>query len=277
MYRISLATQSLWDRPLAEAVDVAARLGYDAVEIVCHDPFLPLAELRRLAGSIPQRLRDLRLDVASLTIITDFVTPDNVGESTRFLNAVVDLAQSYGTSLVKMSPGPPVYAKAKPQQWCSAIGHIGRCADYARESGVTLAIETHLGQLSNTADGTLRLIRGITRPNVGVVLDWCNIMVERDDPLRATRLLASHIRLIHAKDGHMTADKSRWDPIGEGSLDYPALFAVLVETDYDGYISVEALLKDSRYDFTNRPTDPERVVAADLAALRRLMGQEGKS
>lgn len=273
MNAISLATQSLWDRPLEEAIEAAGRVGYDGVEIVCHPPYLPLEELERLSDSIPGKLKALELEAASLTVITDFVTPETISNNTRFLNAIVDLAALYNTRLVKMSPGAPVAAKGTPEQWESAIRHIGECADYARDRGVAVAIETHLGQLSNTTEGTLRLVRGIDRPNVGVVLDWCNIMVEGGDPVEATRVLGEHILLVHAKDGHMTEEGPRWAPIGEGSLDYGALSAALRGTGYTGYISVESLLMDARYDFTGRPTDPEQIVAGELASLRRFVAE----
>lgn len=273
MHKISLATQSLWDRSFEEAAETAARVGYDALEIVCHDPFLPLPELWKRRKSAPRRLRDLGLEVASLTIITHFTNPDTISHNTGFLNAIVDLAEPYGTDLVKMSPGPPLSADASPEQWSLAVRRITDCADYAREKGVTLAIETHLNQLSDHGPSTLRLVREVDRPNVGVVLDWCNIMVMGGDPLAATELLGPYVRLVHAKDGHMTPETPRWDPIGEGDLDYPALLDALAATGYDGVISVECLLKDDRYDFTNQPTDPEEIVSRDLATLRRLAGQ----
>lgn len=273
MYEIALATQSLWDRTLEDAIEVAARVGYDSVEIVCHDPFLPLPELWKRRDSAPRKIRELDLDVVSLTIITDFTNPDTISRNMSFLNAIVNLAEPYGTNLVKMSPGPPVSAEATPEQWRSAVQRIGECADYARGKGVTLAVETHLNQLSDVEQGTLRLISEIGRPNVGVVLDWCNIMVMGGDPINATRLLAPYIRLVHAKDGHVAPGGPRWDPIGDGELDYPALLKALSETGYKGAISVESLLKDSRYDFANRPTDPEQIVAGELATLRRLISR----
>ena len=267
MHRISLATQSLWDRSLEEAIEVAARVGYDGVEIVCYPPHLPLDHLQRLSDSIPKKLDALQLEVASRTVITDFVTPETIPDNVRFLDSIVDLAAPYNTRLVKMSPGAPTADRGTPEQWESAITHIAECADHARDKRVALAIETHLGQLSNTLDGTLRLVRGIDRPNVGVVLDWCNIMVEGGDPLEATEALGEHILLVHAKDGHMVKEGPRWDPIGEGELDYPALLGALGRTGYEGFISVESLLVDPRYDFTGRPTDPERIVAGELAGL----------
>lgn len=271
MHKISLATQSLWDRPLAEAVDVAARVGYDGVEIVCHDPFLPLAELRKQSATLPRKLQDLSLEVASLTVITDFVTPETIEENRQFLQSIIDLAEPFNTALIKISPGSPLSSQATEQQWNLAINHIRVCADYADRKSVSLAIETHLNQLSDVTDGALRLIEGIRRPNVGVVIDWCNLYVDGDDPVEGTRRLGPHIRLVHAKDGHLTSESPRWDPIGEGELDYPVLLGALCDTGYRGYISVESLIQDERYNFTGRTTDPEEIVTRDLAALRRLI------
>ena len=273
MHAISLATQSLWDRSLEEAIETAARVGYDGVEIVCHPPYLPIEDLERLSGLISGKLDALQLEAVSLTVITDFVTPETIADNVRFLHAIVDLAAPFNTRLVKMSPGAPVADRGTPEQWESAITYISECADHARDRGVALAIETHLGQLSNTVEGTLRLVRGIDRPNVGVVLDWCNIMVEGGDPVEGTEALGEHILLVHAKDGHMTESGPRWDPIGEGELDYPALLGALGRTGYDGFISVESLVVDPRYDFTGRPTDPEQIVAGELASLRRLIAE----
>ena len=276
MHKISLATQSLWDRSLEEAVTLAARVGYDGVEIVCHDPILPLPELRRLRDSLPAKLRALHLEVPSLTIVTHFTSPNTISHNMSFLNAVVDLAEPYGTRLVKMSPGPPVSSEATPEQWRLAVQCIRESADHAQDRGVALALETHLGQLADVEQSTLRLLQDIDHPNVGVVLDWCNVMVMGGDPVNAIRLLAPHLRLIHAKDGHMTAGAPRWDPIGQGALDYPQLLATPAETGYSGFLSVEALVKDPRYDITNRPTDPQDNNTRDLPTLRRhLQEHEG--
>lgn len=268
MYKISLATQSLWDRSLLDAAETAARIGYDGIEIVCHDPFLTLPDLWALRASAPRRIRELGLAVASLTVITDFTNPKTVSCNAGFLSGIVDLAESYGTDLVKMSPGPPVSSKASSEEWLRAVKRIADCAEHAQSRGVSLAIETHLGQLSDTEESTFRLVQEIGRPNVGVVLDWCNVLVTGGDPLNAVRLLAPHLRLIHAKDCRRTPQTPRWVRIGRGELNYPALMAALRETRYRGMISVEALLSDTRYDFDGGSTDPEETVSADLAALR---------
>ena len=56
---------------------------------------------------------------------------------------------------------------------------------YAEKRRVKLAVETHLNMLTDTMAGTRRILDLCRSPSLGLTLDFCNIMVGRDDPEKA--------------------------------------------------------------------------------------------
>ena len=129
---------------------------------------------------------------------------------------------------------------------------------YAKEKGVTLAIETGPEKAK-----TLLAFLQDTKGGVGVNLDPANFtMVTGQDAVEAVYLLRDYIVHTHAKDGIMlnknqdptkvyhafavggvdalnACEGFKEVPLGEGEVDWIAYVRALKEIGYDGFLTIE--------------------------------------
>ena len=90
-------------------------------------------------------------------------------------------------------------------------------ADYAGEKGIKVSIEYKPCEprAFSMIDGiglTLQMIDEVDRPNIGVTLDFCHMLMKRENPAYSLRLAARKNKLygLHMNDGYgnWTTDRS---------------------------------------------------------------------
>lgn len=178
--------------------------------------------------------------------------PERIEKTKR----IIDLARRFDSNIVTTHIGviPEDITCEKYQVMLHALRE---CGAYAKEKGVTLAIETG-PETAPVLDGFVRA----AGDGVGVNLDPANfVMVTGQDPTEAVLLLREKIVHTHLKDGRMlkksnpleiynhfaeggiealnVADYFIETPIGEGDVDFTSYFAALREIGFDGYLTIE--------------------------------------
>ena len=194
-------------------------------------------------------------------------------------NRIVDLACDFETSVVTTHIGVIPSDKNDPT-YAVMLDALTKCGRYAKEHGVTLAIETG----PETADVLYGFVCD-TEGGVGVNLDPANfVMVTGQDPVAAVKLIGKHIVHTHVKDGVMlkktdpkiiydhfatggiealnVADFFKEVPVGTGDVDFPAYLAALKEIGYDGYLTIER----------ETGADPEADIILARDTVRKLIG-----
>ncbi len=258
--KIGVITDCL-QKNCGESIKLAATLGLDGVQIYATTgEFSPQTLTEENKNYYKQLLRDNNLVVSALCgdmggygfeIAED--NPSRVEKTKR----IIDLAVEFGTSIVTTHIGVIPANKNEPR-YAVMLAALTECGLYAKEKGVTLAIETG-PEKATTLLGFLNDTKG----GVGVNLDPANFaMVTGQDPVEAVRLLKNYIVHTHAKDGvklnddmtpteiyhafalggvdALNACKSFQEtPLGEGSVDWPAYVAALKEIGYDGFLTIE--------------------------------------
>lgn len=169
---------------------------------------------------------------------------------------IIDLAAKFGTKVVTTHIGV-IPEDTKSEKFGVMLAALRACGDYAREKGVTMAIETGPERASVLYEFVTRAGDG-----VGVNLDPANfVMVTGQDPAEAVRLLKDKIVHTHLKDGRMlkkTDPKVIYDhfadggiealnvadffietPIGEGDVDFEEYARALREIGFNGYLTIE--------------------------------------
>ena len=134
----------------------------------------------------------------------------------------------------------------------------------ARENGVILGLENHYKdgfwkypEFAQKKDVFLDLVNAIPdREHFGVQYDPSNAIVAGDDPIDLLRCVADRVVSMHASDRHLaggtTLDELRqsdgtlgYSPnlrhgvTGQGLNDYDAIFRILAEHGYRGWVSIE--------------------------------------
>ena len=234
----------LWtDDPTDEAwlplYERLAGMGFDGVELPIFDP-----DPERFA-TLGGRLADLGLERTAITVCDpehDPISPDDGirRAATERLCRVVDCCEAVGSKLL----GGPLYAAigqfsgAGPTEteWNHSVGVLRDVADHAGRAEIGLTFEFlnrfEIYLLNSTAD-TARYVRDLERPNVGVHYDTFHAHIEEKDSPGAIQEHAAAITHVHI------SENDRSTP-GRGQVDWDGSFNALIDTGYDGWLTIEA-------------------------------------
>jgi len=144
------------------------------------------------------------------------------------------------------------------------VDAIQQLLPVAREEGVVLGMENHYKdgfwtypEFAQKMERFLAIVEAISdREYFGVQYDPSNAIVAGDDPLALLRRVADRVVSMHASDRYLaegttleelrTADGTlgysanlRHGVTGRGLNDYDAIFRVLAESGYSGWVSIE--------------------------------------
>lgn len=141
---------------------------------------------------------------------------------------------------------------------------INQCIAVAREYDVILGLENHYKdgywrypEFAQRAEIFLQLLDAIPeRAHFGVQYDPSNALVAGDDPVALLRQVADRVVAVHASDRFLVEgatledvllpdgligypDKLQHGVTGQGSNDYDAIFTILRDAGFDGWVSIE--------------------------------------
>ena len=120
--------------------------------------------------------------------------------------------------------------------FCVAVRTV---AQHLKENGQYLLFET--GQ--ETPVTMLRCFEQVGMDNLGINLDTANlILYGKANPVDALDVFGKYVRNLHAKDGRYPVnghDLGVETQIGQGKVDFRALFTKLHELGYDSYVTIE--------------------------------------
>lgn len=241
-------------------IEKAAQLGLDGVQIYATTgDFSPaLSDAQKTAYKTLLNERGLVVsalcgDMGGFGFEIEQDNPDRVEKTKK----IIDLAVEFGAKAVTTHIGVIPADKTHPR-YKVMLNALTECGLYAKEKGVTLAIETG----PETAATLLAFLQD-TKGGVGVNLDPANFaMVTGQDPVAAVYLLKDYIVHTHVKDGKML-DKNQDPtdvyhafavggvdalnackgfqelPIGMGEVAWPQYLQALKDIGYDGFLTIE--------------------------------------
>ncbi len=244
-----------------EGIELASSLGLNGVQIYATTgEFSPAtltvekkAEYKKLLEEKGMVISALCGDVEGYGFEREEDNPARIEITKR----IVDLAVEFGTKVVTTHIGVIPADKNEPR-YAVMLKALTECGLYAKEKGVTLAIETG-PEMAKTLLAFLQDTKG----GVGVNLDPANFtMVTGQDAVEAVYILKDYIVHTHVKDGKML-DKNQSPvevyhafaeggvealnackgfielPIGEGDVDWDNYIKALKEIGYDGFLTIE--------------------------------------
>lgn len=278
-----------WQRVLQEA----AQAGYPAIELGPWG-YLPVdtAELRG-------QLEAHRLALVAGTLFDDLVSAANFPAMITLTHQICrTLTQVPTAHTTPAHPHPAPYLviidfgdaqraryagqsekapRLAPADWQRMMQHITQLSQIARdEYGVRAVIHPHAGGCIEFADELEQLVQDIPHDVAGLCLDTGHLCYAGMDPVSTLRRYRSRLDYLHFKD----VNEAKWRaavtggidffsacasgvmcPLGTGMIDYPAVRALLAESDYQGWITVEQ---------ERDPRDAETSLRDVTASLRYL-------
>ena len=263
-----------------DGIITAAELGLSGVQIYATTgEFSPETLTEEKKAEYKKLLTDKGLTVSALCGDMGgygFEREEDNAERIEKTKKIVDLAVEFNSKVVTTHIGVIPEEKKHPR-YQVMLEALTECGKYAKEKGVTLAIETG----PEKAKTLLEFLKD-TKGGVGVNLDPANFtMVTGQDAVESVYLLKDYIVHTHAKDGVMI-DKNQDPtevyhafaiggvdalnackgfkelPIGQGDVDWKNYIQALKEIGYDGYLMIER----------ECGADPEKVIFTAVEFLR---------
>ena len=262
-------------KSILDALRFAAKNGAEHMEIV---PFgFTLYDDKAgefndaLIADIRECAAELSLPLSNYAVLANLLQEDADGRRAEVerLKRHIDVAHRLGCPMMRHDISsfrrpleentPLAFEKMFPY----AVETARELADYAAAYGITTLLENH-GFFVNGSDRIIRLIDAVGRPNYGLLLDTGNFACVDEDPLVAVKKCAPLAKMVHLKDfylrradrltgvgGLFRCDAGSWfstnsgetmlrgSILGQGDLDVWRTLALIRDSGYDGYLSVE--------------------------------------
>jgi sugar phosphate isomerase/epimerase len=262
---------------MEEAFGHAAKLGYDAVCIYAHRPIgFPLDFDENRRKGLRGLAEKLDLEIGAIVACTNFMKGNHSlvypqEKEILYVRECIDFAKDMNVKIVRILAaffgyfqnlyagqgyGAPAFESRSRrvsrnedwlETWHDCVEGIREVAKYAKDKGVTLALQTH-PEITGNNDETLEMIDEIGVDSVKVGLDLPLFESQDPDFVRATvrkmkgMMVYSHTISIA---GYKTVGGApyRWEEVAPGSPNDPCKWEVFIaackEIGYDGYLSHE--------------------------------------
>lgn len=224
----------------ADCVRLAARLGFDGIELIVSDSYGCAITLTDDPAGLLEVATSAGVRVGALTSYVrglDAADPATRRTADAELRATIDLAAGLRCPRIRVlggaDPGEPEPAE-RVGRLAAALHRLGAEADRA---GVQLLVENHQYTLADSAARTRRIVDLADSPAVGIVYDQANLAVlGAEESAEAITAQAGAIRHVHLKNllPGPTIDTRTPVPLDEGVVDWPATLSALAATGYTG-------------------------------------------
>lgn len=232
---------------LERAFKVIHRIGYLGVET-----YVSPQVLRKGRTELARLLKKYELEPAKFVLggygiksgVGDLAENDATKARTTIRNYKknVLLGRENGFDVIVMFTGPKPEGMTVAEAIRVAGENLSPVADFARDHGVRLTIETHKGALAHEDKSFLRLRKAAASDNVYANVDPSNYFADGHDVIKATLALRDLVQGVHVKDAIEVDGKVYWAPAGEGVVDWAAFLAALRKIGYDkrsGWVNIE--------------------------------------
>jgi sugar phosphate isomerase/epimerase len=248
---------------LFDWIEKGGQLGVDGLEM--HNLFFEGKSASYL-DEVKRKCSDLNLAMPMMCYSPDFTQPELQKrlEELEKQKQAIDLTVTLGGRFCRTLTGQnrPGLDRKKTIGWC--VEMIRESVAYAAERGIIINIENHYKdgyweypEFALRSDVFLEIIAQIDSPFFGINFDPSNAIVAGEDPLELLQKIKGRVVSMHASDRYLKdgnfADlrKLDLDPvygyaktiqhgvIGKGLNDYDAIFCILKEAGFNGWISIE--------------------------------------
>jgi len=246
-------------------IEMAKQLDADGLEM--YDGFFTSLE-NDYIDSVANAIHDAGFEMPMLCCSPDFTHPD-VDVRKRMVDLhreKIQVTHRLGGrgAVCRVLSGQrfPEVSRQQGIEWAAQC--ITSLLPVAREFGIILGLENHYKdgfwkypEFAQKMDVFLDLLEAIPdRANFGVQYDPSNAIVAGDDPVELLRKVAPRVVSMHASDRYLEAGASldelkqadgtlgyspklKHGVTGKGLNDYPAIFKLLAQNHYKGWISIE--------------------------------------
>ena len=223
MIYLGYRTPSVADLTLKEKIALAVELEMYSVELGPSDVktmenVMELKDLSAESGIIIKALAAGAVPVCN---------PDLKNEGEALVKGLVEKAKILGVdSFLARTMNPEPDAK-QADTWKHCSDFMRFICEVCQDNGIKFAFEADRGNFVNSLERTERLMELVNHKNFYINYDPANFYMSGSDPLKVIDRLKDYIISGHIKDGVYRTDKKSETKIGEGEVDYAAIFKKL--------------------------------------------------
>jgi sugar phosphate isomerase/epimerase len=226
---IGLSTASVYPESTAHAFSYAARLGYDAVEVM-----VGIDSLSQQTSALRQLSQHHEVPICAVHAPCLLITQRVWGTDPWVkLERSADMAHGVGADVVVVHP---------PFRWQRdyARGFVEGIAEIEERTGVAFAVENMYPWRASRREMEVYLPGWdpSERDYANTTIDLSHSAVSRSDPVAMARRLGDRLRHIHMTDGTGSAKDEHLVP-GRGTQPVAELLEHLAAVDFAGHVVVE--------------------------------------
>lgn len=189
--------------------------------------------------------------------------PDERRRQVERQRAAIDLTVRLGARHCRTLSGQRYPDLSRAEGISRTVDGIRRSLEYAERQGVVLCMENHYKdgtwrypEFAQPEDIFLEIVEQIDSPCFGVQYDPSNAVVGGFDPIRFLEKVRHRVVTMHASDRYLApgatlddlaqgdgatgyASALKHGETGKGMNDYDAIFRLLAEVGFSGWISIE--------------------------------------
>jgi 3-dehydroshikimate dehydratase len=263
--KVGFCTIAYQEQPLAAALDRAAAMGFDGVELWGKPPHLPAgageAEGREIAEAIRERRLEAAVFGSYLRAVEEPFEPAAA--------SLLAVARGLGAPLVRVWAADRGSDRADDALYALTARNLKTVCRRGADLGLRFVLERHSNTLADTLDSTLRLLEMASAPNLGVnyqILGGADTATAVEE----MRSLGSRIWNVHAQSHRREDGVSRASDLCSGDIDYAPVVATLRAIGYGGYLELEFIRRGTTPSAELDSATVERAARADYDLLRRL-------
>lgn len=203
--------------------DVLQKLGIKGVEIRPPAP----EEVDKLKAELKKH----DLTVMSVGGGVDLVSEDGIDKVDTLINGAVNMGAEIIFASAKASDDIPREATYE---------RLRKIGDKVAAHGLTICLETH-PILCHNGDEALKTMKGVNHDSIRLNFDTANIYYynENVDAVEELKKVTKYVKSVHLKDTDGTPRSFAFPPLGDGIVDFPAVFRVLNEVGFHGPFTFE--------------------------------------
>jgi inosose dehydratase len=241
-------------------LDAAAAAGYQGVEFAVpmiggyyDDP-----------GAFQSALAERGLELAAFAYASEhgFSDPTHWDDEIAAASRALRFAARFPGPLLALGGAASPSRDDHDTKLAHACRFYSEVARVGADLGVTVCVHphSHHGSLLESAEEYARLLDDTAESGLGFNPDTGHIVRGGQDLLTCIRTHIDRVRHVHVKD--VTAD-GEWAPMGQGVCDFPGLFRLLQDEEYDGWIVAE---EESKLAWEN----PSEAIAVNRRTIRSM-------
>lgn len=224
--------------PLKKALQTAARLGANGIEIDARIDLRPKELSDTGRRQLKKMMDDLNLRVASVKFQTrrGYDVEEDLERRIDATKEAMRFAHSLGANTVVNQIGL-VPEKTEHPAYSQLTMCLTDLARYGQHVGAMLAAETG----SEPGELLAKLIESLPEKAIGITFNPGNLVINTFSVEDALKACAPYTLLVHVCDAVRDLARGRGVdvPLGRGSVDLPQLFATLNEQPYNGWFIVQ--------------------------------------